>query len=70
MEMDESVAPTRQGDPKVGDLAQSEVPEANAAGAPQDGSAQQALEADEQVSDTDNDDDGEQDSDLALYPRD
>lgn len=68
MEVDESAAPTKQGDPKVGELAQGEVPEASAtAGAPQDGSAQQAPEADEQVSDTDNDE-GEQDLDLVLYP--
>ena len=66
MDVDEAAQPPEQRGP-LADLAQADVPDKSSAAAAQGDSAQQAPEADEQVSDTDDDDEGRHSN--ALVPR-
>ena len=57
MEVEKAAGAAKQGGP-LAELAQSDVPQGTSAVAAEGDTAQQAQEADEQVSDTDNDDEG------------
>ena len=61
MEVDKAAGSTEQGGP-LAELAQSDVPKGTSTVAAEGDAAQQAQEADEQVSDTDNDDEGKHDT--------
>ena len=61
MEVDKAAGSTEQGGP-LAESAQSDVPEGTIAAAAEGDDAQQAQEADEQVSDTDNEDEGKHDT--------
>ena len=57
MEVDEAAESTEQGGP-LAESAQTHVPKGTTAAAAEGDAAQQAPEANEQVSDTDNEDEG------------
>ena len=63
MEVGKAAGSTEQVGP-LHELAQTDVPEGSGAAAAEGDAAQQAPETDEQVSDTDNDDEGKHDTDL------
>lgn len=67
MEVGKAAGSTEQVGP-LHELAQTDVPEGSGAAAAEGDAAQQAPEADEQVSDTDNDDEGKHDTDLIPSP--
>ena len=68
MEVDKAAGTTEQGGP-LAESAQTHVPEDTSEAAAEGDAAQQAPEADEQVSDTDDDDEGKHDHDTGLMPQ-
>lgn len=58
--------PAKQQRHPLAELAQAEVPEGSTAAAVEGADAQQAPEADEQVSDTDNEDEGKHNPSITI----